>query len=59
LLNFFWLAPGEAVNIEGVVRLDMSWLDPITNPRVAAPSDLTLSVSAWNAPAVKSAVANR
>jgi beta-mannosidase len=47
--NYFWLAPGESTTIEGTVRLDMSGLDPITNPRVAAPSDLKLSVSAWNA----------
>ena len=47
--NYFWLAPGESVTVEGTVRLDMTGLDPITNPRIATASDLTLSVSAWNA----------
>jgi hypothetical protein len=47
--NYFWLAPGESVTVEGTVRLDMTGLDPITNPRLATASDLTLSVSAWNA----------
>jgi hypothetical protein len=54
--NYFWLAPGESVNVRGTVRLDMGGLDPITNPRLATPSDLRLSVSAWNAAASKSGV---
>jgi hypothetical protein len=49
--NYFWLAPEESVTVAGRLRLDMAGLDPITNPRVAAASDLVLSVSAWNAPA--------
>jgi hypothetical protein len=47
--NYFWLAPGESVTVEGIVRLDMTGLDPMTNPRIATASDLTLFVSAWNA----------
>jgi Exo-beta-D-glucosaminidase Ig-fold domain len=47
--NYFWLAARETVTVEGTVRLDMTGLDPITNPRTAKASDLTLFVSAWNA----------
>jgi hypothetical protein len=47
--DYFWLAPGESVVLDGTVRLDMTGLDPITNPKVANPSDLGLAVSAWNA----------
>ena len=47
--NYFWLAPGESVVVEGVVRVDMAGLDPVTNPPVAKATDLALSVSAWNA----------
>lgn len=47
--NFFWLAPGEAATLRGIVRLDMSGLDPIVNPPVASRSDLRLRLSAWNA----------
>jgi len=47
--NYFWLAPGESVVVEGTVRMDMTGLDPVTNPTVAKPSELRLSVSAWNA----------
>jgi hypothetical protein len=50
--NYFWLAPGETATLQGIVRLDMQGLDPITNPAVAQRSDLSLRVSAWNAPAV-------
>jgi len=51
--NYFWLAPGESVVIEGTVRLDMAGLDPVTSPTVARPSGLRLSVSAWNAEPAK------
>ena len=54
--NYFWLAPGESVTVEGTVRLDMTGLDPITNPRIATASDLTLSVSAWNAASLRCGV---
>jgi beta-mannosidase len=47
--NYFWLAPGDSASIKGIVRLDMTGLDPITNPRVVTPSELTLFISAWNA----------
>jgi hypothetical protein len=56
--DFFWLAPGESVSVEGVVRLDMSGLDPLANPPVAKPADLTFSLSAWNAAAVRLGVRN-
>ncbi len=46
--NYFWLAPGESVVVTGAVRVDMTGLDPLTNPPVARPRDLSLSVSAWN-----------
>lgn len=46
--NFFWLAPGEKRRITGVVRVDMTGLDPVTNP--AIPSEIAVNVSAWNAP---------
>jgi len=47
--NYFWLAPGETITIQGTVRLDMSGLDTITNPPVAKKRDLVVRVSAWNA----------
>ena len=47
--NYFWLAPGETITIQGTVRLDMSGLDPITNPPAAKKRDLVVRVSAWNA----------
>ncbi len=50
--NYFWLAPGEKVSLQGTARLDMSGLDPITKPPIANPKDLSIRVSAWNAPAV-------
>jgi beta-mannosidase len=46
--NYFWLAPGETITIQGTVRLDMSGLDAITNPPVAKTRDLVVRVSAWN-----------
>jgi hypothetical protein len=54
--NYFWLAPGESVVVEGTVRLDMTGLDPVTNPPVANPSELKFSVSAWNADAAQLAL---
>ena len=47
--NYFWLAPGESKTVEGTVRLNMNGLDPISNPAIARPSDISLSVAAWNA----------
>jgi beta-mannosidase len=49
--NYFWLSPGEKVSVTGTVRLDMAGLDPIAKPPVATQSDLTIRLSAWNAPA--------
>jgi beta-mannosidase len=51
--NYFWLPPGESRTVEGTVRLDMNGLDPVTNPAVVKPSDISLSISAWNAIASK------
>jgi len=48
--NFFWLAPGESREITGRIKLDMNGLDPVTKPAVASLSDITVGVSAWNAP---------
>jgi beta-mannosidase len=56
--NYFWLAPGETVTVEGTVRLDMTGLDPITTPRIATASGLIFSVSAWNAVASRFGVHN-
>lgn len=50
--NFLWLAPGEEISLKGVVRLDMTGLDPLTNPPTASRNDLSLQLSAWNAPAI-------
>ncbi len=47
--NYFWLVSGEKVMITGTVRLDMTGLDPLSNPTLARPTDLTVEVSAWNA----------
>jgi beta-mannosidase len=51
--NYFWLAPGERVTVQGIIRLDMRGLDPITNPPLANPADLAVKVSAWNAAGVQ------
>ena len=48
--NDFWLAPREEVVITGLVRLNMKGIDPVTNPPTAKAADLSLEVSAWNAP---------
>jgi hypothetical protein len=47
--NYFWLDPGESVSLQATIRLDMTGLDPMLNPKVAEISDLALKVSAWNA----------
>lgn len=47
--NNFWLAAHETVILKGTVRLDMTALDPTAQTPIALPSDLHLSVSAWNA----------
>lgn len=49
--NYFWLAPGEKVTLQGIVRLDMTGLDPITTPKILKSADLVARVSAWNASA--------
>lgn len=46
--NYFWLAAGESVHVQGTVRVDMRGMDPMTNPSIALPADLRLSISAWN-----------
>lgn len=46
--NYFWLKPGETRDIEGIVRLDMSRIDPVTSPVRMKLQDITLAVSAWN-----------
>jgi beta-mannosidase len=51
--NFFWLAPGEVVTLQGTVRRDMRGLDPVSKPSIAKATDLRLRVSAWNTPAVE------
>lgn len=50
--NYFWLAPGEEVSVRGIVRLDMIGLDPFTRRKVASRADLSLQLSAWNAPII-------
>src|ERR1035438_5881504 len=47
--NYFWLDPGDSVSLQATIRMDMTWLDPLLNPKVAAISDLMLKVAAWNA----------
>jgi beta-mannosidase len=47
--NYFWLDPGESVSLQATIRLDMTGLDPLLNPKVAEISDLAFKVSAWNA----------
>jgi beta-mannosidase len=51
--NYFWLAPGEKVTVKGMVRLDMTGLDPFVKPAIAVRSNLSLQLSAWNAPPIK------
>ncbi|HKU28610.1 MAG TPA: hypothetical protein VJQ54_24280, partial [Candidatus Sulfotelmatobacter sp.] len=50
--NFLWLAPGEQVSLKGIVRLDMTGLDPLLKPAIATQGELSVRVSAWNAPAI-------
>jgi beta-mannosidase len=47
--NYFWLDPGESASLQATIRLDMTGLDPLLNPKIAKISDLALKVSAWNA----------
>jgi hypothetical protein len=49
--NYFWLAPGEKVSLQGTARLDMTGLDPFSKSPVANDADLSIRISAWNAPA--------
>lgn len=55
--NYFWLAPGESVTVDGTVRLDMTGLDPMAASPAAADPNLTLSISAWNAESSTLAIA--
>jgi beta-mannosidase len=54
--NYFWLDPGERVEVQARIRLDMRGIDPVSRPKVATPADLTVVVSAWNAPQQKLSV---
>jgi beta-mannosidase len=49
--NYFWLAPGEKVSIQGIARLDMTGLDPFSKTPIAKDADLSIRLSAWNAAA--------
>ncbi|MCL5099162.1 MAG: hypothetical protein M1608_16820 [Candidatus Omnitrophica bacterium] len=40
----------QAVELSGIVRLDMTGLDPLACPPVRRLTDLAVDVSAWNAP---------
>jgi beta-mannosidase len=51
--NYFWLASGEKATIRGTIRLDMTGLDPLTNPPAASLKDLRVRVSSWNSPATE------
>jgi hypothetical protein len=51
--GWFWLAPGESVQLEGIVRLDMKGLDPVSMPPARPLGSIEVEVSAWNAPAVR------
>ena len=43
--NYCWLAPGQCVTVVGTVRLNMTGLDPVSNPPRAKLSDLNVNVS--------------
>lgn len=47
--NFLWLRPGQRVKLKGTVRLDMSGLDLMSTPTRAKLTDLSVTVTAWNA----------
>lgn len=47
--NYFWLAPGDRVEVRARIRTDMTGIDLVSNPKIATPSDITLEISAWNA----------
>ena len=55
--NYFWLDPGERVEVRGRIRMDMTNIDLVSNPKVATPSDINLEISAWNAQAQQLKVA--
>jgi len=46
--NYFWLDPVESAIVQATIRLDMTGLDSLLNPKVAVISDLKLKMSAWN-----------
>lgn len=48
--NYFWLAPGEKVSLQGTARLDMKGLDPFVKLDIPKEEDLSVRISAWNAP---------
>ena len=50
--NFFWLAPGEKLTVNGVARLDMTGLDPFSAV-AKSESKLAVRVSAWNSAALE------
>jgi hypothetical protein len=47
--NYFWLEPGERVEVRARIRMDMTDIDLVSHPKVATPSDINLEISAWNA----------
>ncbi len=55
--NYFWLDPGDCVEVRARIRTDMTGIDLVSNPKIATPSDIALEVSAWNAPAQQVKVA--
>jgi hypothetical protein len=55
--NYFWLDPGDRVEVRGRIRTDMTGIDLVSNPKVATSSDIILEISAWNARAQQLKVA--
>jgi hypothetical protein len=47
--NYFWLDPGDRVEVRARIRTDMTGIDLVSNPKIATSSDIILEISAWNA----------
>ena len=55
--NYFWLDPGDRVEVRARIRTDMTGIDLVSNPKVTTSSDMILEISAWNARALQLKVA--
>src|ERR1019366_1091344 len=55
--NYFWLDPGDRVEVRARIRTDMTGIDLVSDPKVTTSSDMILEISAWNARALQLKVA--